>query len=417
MGKSDFPEVKTAEPKNLTGIIGPLLPLPVLRTTLFLLLVQSSRLTVFMPMSLKSKDALSKGRLVAEVLAGSWRSAEVRTLKLTEPELDAVTPLLYDSGTAALGWRRISKTELASSSSGEVLHQAYRLQSLQSGVHEQKIEKVFRLLRQANVEAVLAKGWATAGLYADRALRPYGDIDLCVRPQQFSLAQKILGSSDARDCWVDLHQHFSELEDRTIEELFARSRTVPLGSEEIRILGLEDQLALSCIHLLKHGAWRPLWLCDVGVAIESLPAEFDWDVCLGRNPTREKWIVCAIGLARSLLHINTENLPARTNAPLPGWLIDNVLRQWARPFAIHQPPMSHPIPMADLLRHPSGLVGGLRQRWPNPIIATISVNGEFNNLPRFSIPVSKLPFAHRTSVIKLAEGVAGALTDGWTRFR
>ncbi len=334
-------------------------------------------------MSMKSKDALSKGRLVAEVLAGSWRSSDVPTLNMSEPELDAVTPLLYDSGTAALGWRRISKTELGSSSSGEALHQAYRLQSLQSGIHEQKIEKVFRLLRQAQVDAVLAKGWATAGLYADRALRPYGDIDICVHPQQVSLAEEILSTPEASDCWVDLHQHFSEIDDRTVEELFTRSRTVPLGREEIRILGLEDQLALSCIHLLKHGAWRPLWLCDVGVAIESLPAEFDWDICLGRNPTREKWIVCAIGLARSLLHINTANLPARTNAPLPAWLIDNVLRQWARPFAIHQPPMSHPIPMADLLRHPSGLVGGLRQRWPNPIIATISVNGEFNNLPRF----------------------------------
>jgi hypothetical protein len=62
--------------------------------------------------------------------------------------------------------------------------------------------------------------------------------------------------------------------------------------------------------------------------------------------------------------------------------VENVLQQWNRPFAIHQPPMSHPIPMTDLFRHPSGLIEGLRQRWPNPIIATISVNGRFNNLPR-----------------------------------
>jgi hypothetical protein len=254
---------------------------------------------------------------------------------------------------------------------------------LQSGIHEQQIEKVFRLLRLAKVEAVLAKGWATAGLYPERALRPYGDIDICVRPKQFSLAEQVLSAPEANDCWVDLHQHFSEIDDRAIDELFARSRTAPLGNEQIRMLGLEDQLALSCIHLLKHGAWRPLWLCDVGVAIESLPSTFDWDVCLGRNQTREKWIVCAIGLARNLLGIDTSGLPARTDAALPAWLIENVLKQWARPFAIHQPPMSHPIPMVDLLRHPSGLLGGLLQRWPNPIIATISVNGEFNNLPRF----------------------------------
>ncbi len=331
---------------------------------------------------MKSKEATRKGSLVAEVLAGSWRESALPTLEISERELDEVTPLLYDSGTAALGWRRFKKTSLRDCPSAEVLHQAYRLQSLQSEIHEQGIEKVFSLLRQARIEAVLAKGWATAGMYAERALRPYGDIDICVRPQNFKLAEEVLRAPEASDCWVDLHKHFSEINDRTIDELFARSRTVNLGEEEIRILGLEDQLALSCIHLLKHGAWRPLWLCDVGVAIESLPTTFDWDVCLGKNSTRAHWIICAIGLARRLLRTDNKNLPLELQTPLPVWLIENVVKQWANPFAIDQPPMSHPVPMADLLRHPTGLLDGLRQRWPNPIIATISVNGEFNNLPR-----------------------------------
>lgn len=331
---------------------------------------------------MKSKEALRKGSLVARVLSGSWRSLDVPPLQISESDLDAVTPLLYDSGTAALGWRRLSRTSLRTCSSAEVLHQAYRLQSLQSEIHEQKIEKVFRLLRQAQVEAVLAKGWATAGLYTERALRPYGDIDICVRPEHFKLAEEVLSAPEASDCWVDLHKHFSEIDERTIDEIFARSRTVGLGQGQIRILGLEDQLALSCIHLLKHGAWRPLWLCDVGVAIESLPAAFDWDVCLGRNSTRAHWISCAIGLANRLLDAGTAGLPARVQRGLPSWLIENVIKQWASPFAIDQPPMSHPVPMANLLRHPAGLLNGLRQRWPNPIIATISVNGEFNSLPR-----------------------------------
>lgn len=331
---------------------------------------------------MKSREAARKGNLVAEVLSGSWRRSSASTLQISELELDAVTPLLYDSGTAGLAWRRISTTPLRSSSSAEVLHQAYRLQSLQSEIHEQKIEKVFRLFRQAGVEAVLAKGWAAAGLYSERALRPYGDIDICVRPEHFKLAEDVLTAPEANDCWVDLHKHFSEIDERPIDELFARSRTVSLGEEQIRILGLEDQLALSSIHLLKHGAWRPLWLCDVGVAIESLPATFDWDVCRGTNNTRANWIICAIGLARRLLGANTERLPPEMKTEIPSWLVENVIKQWANPFAIDQPPMSHPVPMADLLRHPAGLLDGLRQRWPNPIIATISVNGEFNNLPR-----------------------------------
>jgi hypothetical protein len=332
---------------------------------------------------MKSKEAARKGNLVAEMLAGAWRSTAAHTtLSLSEAELDEVTPLLYDCGTAGLGWRRVSKTPLRDCPSAGVLHQAYRLQSLQSEIHEQNIRKVFSLLRQAQVEAVLAKGWATAGMYADRALRPYGDIDICVRPEHFKLAEQVLSAPEANDCWVDLHKHFSEIDERTVEELFARSRTVNSGDEQIRILGSEDQLALSCIHLLKHGAWRPLWLCDVGVAIESLPATFDWDVCLGSNRTRANWIGCAIGLAKRLLRADTEKVPAELETQLPAWLIENVIKQWANPLAIEQPPMSHPIPMTELLRHPTGLLEGLRQRWPNPIIATISVNGEINSLPR-----------------------------------
>jgi hypothetical protein len=331
---------------------------------------------------MKSREATRKGNLVAEVLAGAWRGSAFPTLQISERELDEITPLLYDSGTAALGWRRISKTSLQECSAGEILHQAYRLQSLQAEIHEEKIKKLFSLLRQAQVEAVLAKGWATAGMYAERALRPYGDIDICVRPDHFKLVEEVLRAPEANDCWVDLHKHFSEIDERTLDEIFARSRTASLGAEQIRILGPEDQLALSCIHLLKHGAWRPLWLCDVGVAIESLPATFDWGVCLGSNNTRAHWIICAIGLAKRLLRADTGNLPAELETQLPAWLVENVVKQWANPFAIDQPPMSHPIPMADLLRHPAGLLDGLRQRWPNPIIATISVNGEFNNLPR-----------------------------------
>ncbi|HSS19377.1 MAG TPA: nucleotidyltransferase family protein [Pyrinomonadaceae bacterium] len=331
---------------------------------------------------MREKTATGKGQLVARILTGSWRYPNDAPLGMSESELDAVTPLLYDSGTAALGWQRVRNTPLGTSSSAEVLHQAYRLQSLQAEIHEEKIEKVFRLFRAAGIEAVLAKGWASAGMYNAKALRPYGDIDLCVRAADVKPALRILGEPAARDCWVDLHGRFVEINDRTVEDLFVRSRNIPLGNETIRILGVEDQLALSCIHMLKHGAWRPLWLCDVAVAIESLPASFNWDVCLGRSATRSNWIGCAIALASRLLDAQTDDVPMRTDNELPEWLVDNVLQQWDRPFAICQPPMSHPIPMAHLIRHPSDWLNGLRQRWPNPIIATISVNGRFNNVPR-----------------------------------
>jgi hypothetical protein len=75
----------------------------------------------------------------------------------------------------------------------------------------------------------------------------------------------------------------------TWDELFARSQLVPLGDSQIRILGDEDHLRIICLHLLRSGAWRPLWLCDVAVALETLSPDFDWDICLGRDPRQADW--------------------------------------------------------------------------------------------------------------------------------
>lgn len=324
-----------------------------------------------------------KGQLVANALSGAWRSDQILDFELTSEELDEVTPLLYGSGAAALGWWRVRSTNVAETPSGAVLHQAYRLLALQAAIHEQKIEKLFRLLRQAGVEAVLAKGLAVARLYPESGLRPYGDIDILVDPGQIRAAERVVNADEAKDCQVDLHKNFSELSDRKLDQLFSRSSLVPLGDEKVRVLSCEDHLALLSVHLLKHGAWRPLWLCDVGVMIENLPPSFAWDVCLGSDVKRAGWITTAIGLAHLLLKARINAVPmARKVTELPRWLTEGVLKQWAAPFAINQPPMNHSAPMAHYLRRPQGIFTALRERWPNPILATVSVNGEFNDLPR-----------------------------------
>lgn len=330
-----------------------------------------------------SPDKNRKGLLVAAVLNGSWRSSEFPPLDISAPDLDEVTPLLCASGAVGLAWRRISHTHLHSSSSAEVLHQAYRLQLLQSAMQEEQIEKVFRLLRAASVEPILAKGWAAAGFYLNRDLRPYGDIDICVPAKDFRLAEEVLRSPEASDCWVDLHRHFSEVDDRTIDQIFARSRFVQLGKEQIRVLGTEDHLALLSIHLLKHGAWRPLWLCDIAAAIESLPADFDWQIFLGHRKNRAAWITCAIGLAHRLLGARIGDLPIRPElTAVPGWLTQGVLDHWSCLFpADHLPIRPAPL-MVTNLRTGRNILKGVIERWPDPITATFNLEGRFNNFPR-----------------------------------
>lgn len=332
---------------------------------------------------MKTPVEQTRGHLVSTLLTGCWRDSDFPRLEISEIQLDEVAPLLYGSGAGALGWWRLRNTDLRDTASAEFLHQAYRLQLLQSAIHEEKIAKVFQLLRASSIEPILVKGWAAAALYPERGLRPYGDIDLIVRLQHFDLAAEILSQPNAKDCWVDLHKSPSEIDDRPLEQLFTRSRRLLIKEEPVTVLSAEDHLALQAVHLLKHGAWRPLWLCDIGAAIESLPAGFDWDICLGKNLKRSHWIKTAIGLAARLLGARVDSLPDEVQKTrLPDWLVQSVLSQWEQPFAINQPPMSHPMPMSRAFRRPGTLIEALRQRWPNPILATISVNGEFNTLPR-----------------------------------
>lgn len=331
----------------------------------------------------------SRGRLVATALAGSWRTSPPAELNLSATEFDEVTPLLYDSGAAGLGWWRVRATELRETPSGELLHQAFRLLALQANIHQTKIQNLFRLLRAAGIEPILLKGWGIARLYPQPALRPYGDFDLFVRPRDSRAAQRVIESEAARGSWVDLHSRIDELPETAAEDLFARSQLIECGDEQVRVPGSEDHFALLAIHLLKHGAWRPSWLCDLGLLLEAMPKDFDWDLCLSKDKRRANWILSAIHLAHELVGAEIPDEEVATRArEIPAWLARSVLKEWETPFAIDQPPMNHRAPMRSYLRHPRGFLSDLTHRWPNPILATISVNGEFNRWPRFPYQVA-----------------------------
>ena len=323
------------------------------------------------------------GKLVASVLAGAWRRSPP-PLQLSAVALAELTPLLLRSGAAGLGWWRVRDSDLRTSAPAFQLQQAYRLHTLQAARHERQIGRAITLLRSAGVEPLLAKGWAAARLYPERGLRPYGDIDLWVRPEQHAAAVAALRGFDGQGSPVDLHRKIRQME-RDWDDLYNRSWLVPLGSVKVRTLGPEDHLRLQCMHMLFHGVFRPLWLCDIGAAVECLPANFDWEYCLEGWPRHSDWVACAIGLAHQLLGARLNGAPARLRAKrLPRWLIPSVLRQWESKQHYIQSPS-----MAFCLRHPAHLVKALRLRWPNRIEATAGVRGPFNELPRLPFQLAE----------------------------
>jgi hypothetical protein len=326
--------------------------------------------------------ARTQPTLLAAALAGSWREAPAEP-ELTADELVRLVPALVGSGAAALAWWKIRRFGLRESVPAETLRRYYYTQTLQSALQEWEVEHVFSLLRSAGVEPILLKGWAAAGLYPERGLRPAGDIDLCVRPEQYAAARAVLWGPERRGTTVvDLAHDDSALSSvGGWGGLYARTRLVALGGSRIRVLGHADLLRFLCLHLLRHSAYRPLWLCDIAAALESeRAAGLDWEVVLGVGGSERNWIICVLDLARLLLGARCEDAPTQVSAArAPRWLAGEVLRQWERPCTAEHLPREL---LAVSLRRPSRVLSALLARWPDPIRAAFGLGRPFDERPR-----------------------------------
>jgi hypothetical protein len=319
--------------------------------------------------------------LVARVLAGSWRPAPP-PLEITVEELALAIPVLLKTGAGALAWRRVQASHRHHTSATSELLQAYRIHAVQSVLHELQIKAAIQLLRTNGVEPILVKGWSIARLYGDPALRPYGDIDLCVTPAQYPIAIRLTDNSATRDMRVDLHKGFVKFGNQSWDELYSRSRCLEIDGVEVRTLAPEDHLRLLCFHFLREGAWRPLWLCDVAVAIETRAADFDWDLCFGTNETSRNYVACTLMLASCLLQVNLNGIPDNVLAKqMPAWLLPAVLKQWR----VHSMYQRHRSPLTSVWRRPITTLRGIRHHWPSAIEATVTLNTAFDETPKWSL--------------------------------
>jgi len=318
-----------------------------------------------------------------EILAGSWRTAP--TCENCSPEiLPHIAALLMKTGTAGLVWWRL---QFAAPQYGDLLlpfQQVYAYYTIRAALHEARARSAFTFFRAHDIEPVLVKGWAIGRRYPAKGLRPYGDLDLCVGPADYQKALALTLTPEGSELNIDLHKGLQELDNRAFDKFFERTQLVQLGDAAIRIPSDEDLLRIVCMHLLRHGGWRPLWFCDVALLLESRPAAFRWEILVGNRRRDINWISTVIGLAHHLLGADIEGYPFTAQArQLPHWLMAQVLQSWETPEPTNNAPLNYGKPLGEYLRQPRGLLGALKRRWPNPIEATYSVNGSFNNLPRF----------------------------------
>ncbi len=181
---------------------------------------------------------------------------------------------------------------------------------------------------------------------------------------------------------VDLdHDQLRRFETRSFADFYPSCDTVHMGSTPIKVLRREDQLRVLCLHFLKHGGWRPIWLCDIAALLESGNGAFSWELCLGDNARRARWIGCTIALACNLLGARIPpGAPRCVTSSPPAWFTRTILREWDKPSAPNATTFALLIP--ELKSRPWKLKSALRGRWRNPIQATVDCNGPFDTLPR-----------------------------------
>lgn len=310
------------------------------------------------------------GRAVAHLLTGCWRSKPLPVV-LERAQLDALLPAVIGSGAGALAWRRLRHSELAGEPAALTLRALHFKQALDTRLQQREIVRLWEKLRKEGVESLLVKGWATARVYPEAGMRASGDIDLLIRPADKLAAGRALGEGivdENHPVW-DIKTRVPALYRLSAATLFERQTRVMLDETEIATLSAEDHLRILCLHFLKHGAWRPLWLCDIAAALEFRPPNFHWETCLGDDPRTADSVACALGLAHQILGAFVDETPVEPRAKqLPRWLVPAVLKVWNTP----QVDQNQPNPfLKDTLRERKGVFQALIKRWPNPIQAAM----------------------------------------------
>ncbi len=316
---------------------------------------------------------VERGWLVASVLSGAWR-AKPEPVSMTEAQLRTIVPILVRGGTAALAWRRIRETPLAATDAGREIQTARRIQAAEAAIRQADLEQVLALEAVRTADPVLLKGWAHGQLYSEPAVRHYTDIDLLIQPaflEPVSQALATLVPADpARSAPIDLQTEAKDLPERSWAQLLGHSRVLALPSGRVRALGFEDTLRLSCIHMMRHLGFHPLWLCDVSVLVENLPSGFDWDYCLNGDRRRTDWLLAVLRLANQTLGTRLDRCPGRRlPRAVPPWMVRAMLRWWG-----NEATYIYPWPLPDSIGSvvkddPRQLLRVFADRWPDPLQA------------------------------------------------
>jgi len=229
-------------------------------------------------------------------------------------------------------------------------------------------------------------------------------MDLAVSSSVFEAAADISRSVEAAGLAIDLHRELRHLDTVQWDDLFTNSKLLQLEQGTIRVLRPEDHLRVLCVHWLTDGGSNKDRLWDIYYLIDNRPAEFDWDRFLKSvDVKRQRWLICTVGLAQRFLGLDLSDTPIETEARnLPQWFVKTVAQEWASETRL--------VPLEASLFDPKLLFKQIKKRFqPNPIWATVQMNGSFDARTRFFYQIGSFFKRIPSSVKRVSETIAAMM--------
>jgi hypothetical protein len=219
----------------------------------------------------------------------------------------------------------------------EELSTAWRAAWVHSQLLAAELESLLSGFALSGIEVLPLKGPVLAeALYGDIAARQSVDLDLLVRPQDYSAAKALLlasgfttGSQPStgyhwayfrEGTMVELHTHLGPLGHcpLNVEEIWSRSGIAAFREQPIRVMPEEDRTLFLCYHLLKHHCARLIWLADLSRALALLEKNGSGEYLLKTAQCQglERLLLSACAVVRETL-----------GTPLPSELAAAILKQ------------------------------------------------------------------------------------------
>jgi hypothetical protein len=256
---------------------------------------------------------------------------------------------------------------------------------LQKRAQEVKVLRAFTLFRNAGIEPVLIKGLAAAASYPPNVSRIAVDIDLAVSAADFDAGFRIAHENQSEGLAIDLHRELRHLDTVPWPDLFANSQLIRVSDDTVRVLCPEDHLRVLCVHWLTDGGSSKERLWDIYYSIANKPENFDWSRFLDVvDERRRRWLLCTLGIAEKYLDLDLSGTPAeKASEKLPKWLTKTVEQEWSAKTSQK--------PLETTLRSPKMFFQQIGKRLrPNPIWATVQMNGSFDARTRLHYQIGNI---------------------------